>query len=270
LTLCVVISPGDLGVSVARYVKNYDSDVKTIGIGSTRVWLKNLLPETTFVDNCDIKECTNLIQGLGVTEVVFAGYPIDSFDMIGGKKQRLEITEGKNIPSLWDPNTHVKGMKNELERKKISIRNLVNYFPGLAPESGFCLQAEIDYNPTRDFLAASQFLDEQQPDNSTQSCIVDDGKVLLPKNRSTPEYLVKDFGKSDEAKSATFPALCMKAVPPFAGIFAPVVGIETVRLCKENNIRAILIEANNSILIQLNEIQTELTDHSLGIYAVDI
>jgi UDP-2,3-diacylglucosamine hydrolase len=268
MTLCAIIGSGPVGEYFAAHIHAAEPSVQVIGLRATRRWLPTISPVAEFISSHDFGKCLTAIQRLGATKVVFAGEPYGSFRIATDAVALFYMIRGK--PSLWAPHAVLEVIKDQLARRKIVLKSPLDCLPALAAEVGFTVgAAPEDYAPRSDLQAAVTHAGRQPWRAVYQTCIVDRGTVIMPEiQKQRTDKLIKAFGASSHRRSAIFPVLCKVAIAPFEKIDVPTIGIETLKNCVENGIRAIIVEGGKTILMQREEVVAFAYNGSICVHAL--
>lgn len=205
------------------------------------------------------------------TDVIFVGDPYGSFRFIDKLAALPSLIRGR--PFLWAPHAYVHGLKIKLHEHKITLRDPLEFLPELAANAGLQVGAHCEnYDAHRDLRGVTEYLEKkiesQRWREVCQTVIVDQGRVVMPRVELRTNRLIKKFGSSPERKSAVFPVLCKIVVPPFEKVDVPTIGLDTVRLCAENGIRAIVVQGGKTILMQPDDVRAFADRGSISVYAL--
>lgn len=239
-----------------------------IGLKATRPWLKKIAPAgMRFVSAFPFGKCRDALKSLGADEVFFVGSP---FSSLRPALDRVTLSYMLKRRSFWFPHAYLYAIQDMLSDSGIALRSPLDYFPELGAELGLALGDCKSYEPSADICAAVEAASIQSWKTIRQSFIVDHGKVLMSESQTIngTDRLIKAFGLSPKRETAAFPVLCKIAVAPFHKIDVPTIGAQTARLCLSNGVRAIAVEAGNTIVMQREELATIARSGSICVYAI--
>lgn len=271
--LAAIIGDGPVGRYIAERLRKDRPETCVIGLRRTRPWLRDLFPNARIENALAFLRIRAELSRSGTRTVVFAGNAGGSL----GTPDRLAIALMvrrsfllRMSPTFWYPHTYLWTITDLLESIGISVADALDFAPELRAQTDLRLASTPGYEPDRDFSAAvahARRVSANNPRASRQAYIVDNGKVLMPEESNT-DGLIRKFGSSKLRSEAHFPVLCRVSTQPFGLIDPPIIGAQTVRECQRNGVRAILIEAGRTIMMQTNELDDLACQSSVAIYSV--
>lgn len=274
--LCVIIGSGPVGEHVAKRIQAAQADeaptqlssAAVIGLEATQPWLSPIFPSAEFITALDFGKAAVALSKVGATEVIFTGSPFDSIRC--SKIDSVAMLHLFRRMSLWIPHAYLYAIQDLLADNQISLGDPLNYFPELRAQFPASKSHCAEYSPLADFKSAVHHITRQHWTAVRQSYIVDAGEVLLSESKMIggTNALICKFGSSAGRQDAKFPVLCKVAVPPFERIDVPTIGSETIRLCMENGIRAIVIEREKTIVMQPDQVAAFANAGSICLYAL--
>jgi DUF1009 family protein len=226
-----------------------------------------MAPRTKFVSLFKFGRCLNILKELDATEVMFVGSPFASLRPTFDNMTVFYLAKRK---SFWVPHAFFYALQDMLKDHDIVLRSPLDFFPKLKVEPGFSAGRCDGYDPNVDILAAREAVKKQSWKATRQAFIFDQGRRIFSESQTMngTNGLIKKFGSSRKREETEFPVLCKIAVPPFERIDVPTIGIETVRLCAKNGIRAVVVDGDNTILMQRDEVIAFAMEGSICVYAL--
>ena len=265
MTLCAIIGAGLVGEYAATRLLAMTPRPQVLGLRATRGWLAGRFPGCQFVGALEFQRTISLLLQVGATSVMFAGDISNSY----GSPDLLAFScMTRYRLRLHIPHSYLAAIKELLEQDNgIAIQSILTVLPELCAQPGLVLGTLGGYDPKPDLHAAEGYIGKLPWIRVRQAHIVDNGHVLMSENDTT-DNLISSFGNSPLRHLARYPVLCAVSVQPFQSITLPTVGKRTAELCLKHGIRAIVIQAGNSILMQRDEVSRLTKNGSFCLCAV--
>jgi hypothetical protein len=263
MPLCAVIGNDPVGQYVASRVRNESPGALLIGLEAARPWLEPLAPDAEILTALEFRRFRELLVHHRIHAVIFAGGWSGS---ISYWKADAEVLRYIRRVTLWFPHAYFLGVQRMLAHHRIALHSVLDYFPELGVSAGFRVGGCIGYDPAADLQEALRHTKHQRWRTIRQTHIVDCGRIVMSESKGT-NNLVRSFGKSVYRAGASFPVLCKVAVEPFRDIDTPTIGAKTAQLCVANGVRAIVVQAGNTIVMQRGEIEAIAGGASLCVCA---
>jgi len=267
MTLCAIIGEGKVGQYVAERLPMIAPEAKVIGLRATRKWLSPLFPDACFFASLQFGACSELLKDYGATEVLLVGEARGSFfpSAPDGMTLRYLTQQG----SFWRPYSFLAAIQRLLKDQNVALRCILEFFPELGVGSGFEVGPRNNYMPEDDYAVALARSQKAHRQNFARAFIVDRGHVVRSQRGIHPtDQLIRSFGESPERDEAVFPVLVKPPIEPLKKIDVPTIGEQTVRLCKANGIRGIVLKGGENMVMQREEVVRLATDNGFYIYAL--
>lgn len=238
-----------------------------LGLRSAASWLADVGEVVGWMRTNDFDRCLPMLKSLEITDVVFAGEPYGGeFRVLNNAIALMKAIRGK--PSLWRPHTVLQAIPRLLEDANITLHSYLEYFPELRAEKGISIgSAYPEYGPESDLEAAKTHAGNLPWREKHQACIVDHGEVVMSERRPIgTNNLIRRFGESSKPQGS-YPVLCKYSIEPFGLLDPPMVGQDTVALCIEHGIRAIVVEGGKTVLMQRDHVLARASAGEIGFHA---
>lgn len=264
--LAAIIGTGQVGEYVAARIGEAVPGTSLVGLSATRKWLSLATPGAEFVSAFQFGKCVHALERLGATDVLFTGDPFSSIRLlqIDSTARSYVLAQG---PTFWIPHAFLRAIASCLADHNIKLRGVLEYLPELGVHE-IERRDHLSYAPRQDFQAAIDHVKWQHWKCVRQAFVVDQGRVLMSETSGTKQ-LIEKFGRSQQRRAASYPVLCKVAVPPFELIDAPTIGLDTVHQCVENGLRAIVVEARKTIVMQRDDVLQLANSDQIALYALN-
>jgi DUF1009 family protein len=274
MALCAIIGTGRVAERVVQMIRQKALPASIIALRECRSWLRPIDPKARFlIGRPTIGGYLSALEEAGATEVFFAGMGLYAVRSDGVSARYIRPhTALENPPeyALWRPHGYMHVLLKMLEKHDITLKSPLDVFPALRIKKGFTAGGRADYDPIADFRTALVKIAGRPPKLRSQACIISGEKVLWGKaSPGETNELLQSFGTSNLRSPARLATLCKLTIPLFEKLYVPTIGLDTVRLSRENGVGSIVVEAEKTLLMQRAEVRRYATAHSIGVYALE-
>lgn len=238
--------------------------------------LNSFSEPSTFKDNRDTKffriaqvgGIINFFSKNGIKDIVMIGKVtrpnlLTTFpDLLGLKLIRkfLKVYR-KGDSSLF------KEISEFIEEQGLNLVGIHEIFPELLAEIGSISNIKPTAKQKEDIKFGFKQAKEIGKKDIGQAIIVKNGEVLATEDVNGTNYMIEAFSEDNGKDSG---AILIKVAKPKQNkkIDLPTIGTDTVKLCNDNGLAGIAIEAKSSLLA--NKIATQETADKLGVFIVGV
>lgn len=274
MVLCAVIGDDEVGRYIAAHLgpslaQSGNIELRYIALRAAEHWLQNYVADFDVITALEFRRFVELLKMRHASEVIFAGGFTGSINF--WKIDRTAIRGAREM-ALWWPHAYYRKVRNLLVDADIKLGSVLTYLPDLCCPRGTVFGGCNDYDPIPDLMAAKARLEALRSGGwkrVQQFHIVDTGDVMISASpRTRTDRLLREYGQSHYRRTEKFPVLCKLSTSPFENIDIPIVGYTTVRRCVENGIRAIVFEADKTIVMQREQFSALTAQSSICVCAV--
>jgi DUF1009 family protein len=266
MTLAVFIGDGPVGQLMAQRAKQIAPDAHYFTISNAEEKVRKQIPQVTRVGLYKFRELLAALRAKQTSEVIFAGnffyqnYSPELDDL--GRAYIPPATE------RWYPHVYLNAMQNFLLDSDIKLRSIFDLLPELRQPTELRSTATSDIDPRRCLSIATAFMKGQRWQTLRQYCIVGQFDVVRFDSFPRVDLLIEAFGVSSHGATAQSPTLCCFSVGPFGLIAPPAVGPGTLWKCRTSGIKAVVVDAATTIVLNREEVLRFSSEESVRFYAV--
>lgn len=191
----------------------------------------------------EIGACADAIKAAGVHAAAFVGRA-HALERDGVSKAK-----GLSRGNFWNPYSKLMDLRERLDRREIELQSIVRLLPAMALEPGSTGGA-VDLEAADGDLAAAIAASEAQKSHqqASQFFVVDRGQVLHVGRLHATDYEIQRAGQKWE--HAHHPVLCRVASHHYGGLFPPVIGAQTARMCRKHGLRGLIVQGGVAVVMQ--------------------
>lgn len=233
--------------------------------GETSKAIEELADETQWLRVGQLGKMIKYFKREGAGEVVMVGQiaPKNLFDFRPDLRTIAMIAKLKerNAESLFG------GIAGELEKDGINLLPATTFLEDHLPGNGPVFGPKLDRKALEDAAYGFRIAKETSRMDIGQTVVVRDGTVLAVEAFEGTNACIKRGGELGRGKNVKV----VKVTKPNQDFRfdVPVVGPETIQTCAQAGVSAIIVEAECTLLLGLDEIRALCEEHRVSLHAME-